>query len=428
MRTVARVAPAPQTQWQSTRRASASPNATARAASPAGGRHSFGRMAVHPSAAAVRPKLRISSPGDVYEQEAEAVADRVMRLGDAGAPREIAPRAIFRPPSSVPSSIQRLSSDQSPSLEDAVVPEREEPEREEEEPERRSVQPLRDPTGHGGEAKGALPVSVEALESPHGGAPLSATARQFMEPRFGADFSRVRVHADSRAAELSRSLSARAFTYGQHLYFNDGEYRPDTGEGRRVLAHELTHVIQQDGGASALPIRERTGDGDRSHAAPMIQRIGGLGKALQSDVAPWGGDAPKGTNFEVSTDGGSKIAGWVPYFVYPENLLYWCHGHSLGTADKFNYSVYSGTGIETVVKDEWTSVAPEKTKAGDIAVWTGHWGHSALFTKPVIENGKLNPDKSMLSTKNGQQSLAVKTLTDIAGTYGDVGIASFRHK
>ena len=427
MRTVARVAPAPQQEWQSTRRAAASRSASARAASPAGGGHSFGRIAVHASAAAVRPKLAIGAPGDVYEREADAVADLVMRLGDAGPPREISPQSISRAPSSVRRGVQRLSSDQSPSLDDAVVSEREE-EKEEEEPERRTVQTLRDPAVHGGEGTQASPVSVETLESSQGGAPLSSTARQFMEPRFGADFSRVLVHADWRAAELARSLSARAFTFGQHLYFNDGEYRPDTGEGRRVLAHELTHVIQQDGGASALPIRQRAGHREGSHAAPTIQRIGGRGKLLKSDVAPWGGDAPKGTNFEVSTDGGSKVTAWVPYFIYEENLLYWCHGHSLGTADKFSYSVYSGSDIETVVKDEWTNVAPEKTKAGDIAVWTGHWGHSALFTKPVIESGALNRDKSLLSTKNGQQSLAVKTLTDIEGTYGNVGIASFRHK
>jgi hypothetical protein len=84
--------------------------------------------------------------------------------------------------------------------------------------------------------------------------------------------------------------------------------------------------------------------------------------------------------------------------------------------------------MATVVKDEWTNIAPDQTKAGDIAVWTAGHNHSALFTKPVIEKGALVPDKSELSTKNGQAPLAVKTLTNIAGTYGSAGIAVFRHK
>ena len=84
--------------------------------------------------------------------------------------------------------------------------------------------------------------------------------------------------------------------------------------------------------------------------------------------------------------------------------------------------------MAAVVKDEWTNISPDQTKAGDIAVWTSRYDHSALFTKPVIENGKLVPDKSELSTKNGQASLAVKTLTDIIGTYGSAGIGVFRRK
>lgn len=84
--------------------------------------------------------------------------------------------------------------------------------------------------------------------------------------------------------------------------------------------------------------------------------------------------------------------------------------------------------MATVVRDEWNNVAPDQTKAGDIAVWTAAYDHSALFTQPVIEKGQLVPDKSVLSTKNGQDPLAVKTLTNIMGTYGSAGVAVFRHK
>ncbi len=78
-----------------------------------------------------------------------------------------------------------------------------------------------------------------------GGRPLPAPLREGLEPRFGRDFSAVRIHADSRAAGLARSLSARAFTVGGDIAFARGEYRPGTPAGDRLLAHELTHVVQQ---------------------------------------------------------------------------------------------------------------------------------------------------------------------------------------
>ncbi|MCB9795352.1 MAG: DUF4157 domain-containing protein [Alphaproteobacteria bacterium] len=75
-----------------------------------------------------------------------------------------------------------------------------------------------------------------------------------MEPRFGADFSQVRVHTDDRAARLNRQLSARAFTYGNHVFFGGGEYQPQTAGGMRLIAHELTHTLQQTAGPARRPL------------------------------------------------------------------------------------------------------------------------------------------------------------------------------
>jgi hypothetical protein len=83
----------------------------------------------------------------------------------------------------------------------------------------------------------------EVLRSP--GQPLGASTRKFFEPRFGHDFSHVRVHTDARAADSARSVNAQAYTVGDELVFGDGQYAPDTNAGRRLLAHELTHVLQQ---------------------------------------------------------------------------------------------------------------------------------------------------------------------------------------
>lgn len=79
------------------------------------------------------------------------------------------------------------------------------------------------------------------------GRPLDPSARTFFESRFGYDFGRVRVHTDARAAESARAVHALAYTVGNRIVFGEGQFRPDTGEGQRILAHELTHVVQQGG-------------------------------------------------------------------------------------------------------------------------------------------------------------------------------------
>jgi hypothetical protein len=382
--------------------------------------HDFSRIPIHsPTAEKIQTKLPINEPGDHYEQEADSVADQVMRMSEPEIQSQQAGVSVLLNQSDSGENIQRLSANRDPSLEDAVVIEGEE----ENETEQGQVQTLRPRD----QTSGREAISKGLLNSSQGSEPLGSNVRQFMEPRFGADFSRVQVHADTRAVTLSQSLSARAFTYGRHIYFNEGEYQPETQEGKRVLAHELTHVIQQGGSQTQLPVRQHMTESRGANAPATIQRLGQLGTVLKHNVAPWG-SGPTGSNYEVSTDAGSTVTGWSAYPVWQYHLSYWCHGHSLGTMYNYGYSVYSGPPMETVVRDEWHNVAPDQTKAGDIAVWTAGFDHSALFTKPVIENGHLSPDKSELSTKNGQDPLAVKTLTDIARTYGSAGIGVFRHK
>src|SRR5262245_36123699 len=109
---------------------------------------------------------------------------------------------------------------------------------------------------------GEIPTIVhEVLRSP--GQPLDAATRAFMEPRFGYDFSGVRVHTDAKAAESAQKVNALAYTVREHIVFGAGQYAPKKIEGQRLLAHELTHTIQQSGSAqtglqsnSALKIGE----------------------------------------------------------------------------------------------------------------------------------------------------------------------------
>jgi len=161
----------------------------------------------------LRPKLAISQPGDPSEQEADRVADQVMRMPEPAVQRQCAACAAGGP--------------MCPACEKEEI----------------SVsRKADDVTG------GAAPTSVHSvIRSP--GEPLSASARAFFEPRFGQNLSQVRVHVDPEAQQSARDVNALAYTVGSHVVFGTGRYAPGTSDGQRLLAHELTHVVQQDGKA-----------------------------------------------------------------------------------------------------------------------------------------------------------------------------------
>ena len=105
------------------------------------------------------------------------------------------------------------------------------------------------------------PIVHEVLRSP--GRPLDSATRAVMEPRFGHDFSRVRVHADANAGASAGAVNAKAFAVANHIVFNSGEYLPHTVEGLGSLAHELAHVVQQAGdGAATVPDQIRIGSSE----------------------------------------------------------------------------------------------------------------------------------------------------------------------
>jgi hypothetical protein len=93
----------------------------------------------------------------------------------------------------------------------------------------------------------STPVAASIHNMQGGGAPLPAAIRAFFEPRFGVDFSQVRLHTDSLAADTAKSINAKAFTVGRDIAFSAGQYAPESSAGQHLLAHELTHVVQQQG-------------------------------------------------------------------------------------------------------------------------------------------------------------------------------------
>jgi hypothetical protein len=107
---------------------------------------------------------------------------------------------------------------------------------------------------------GGIPPMVHGVLNSTGH-PLDAATRAFMEPRFGHNFSRVRVHTDARAAESARAMNALAYTQGRNIVLAHGQYSPSTLAGKKLLAHELTHVLQQNA-AGPLGIQRQTAETD----------------------------------------------------------------------------------------------------------------------------------------------------------------------
>ena len=118
----------------------------------------------------------------------------------------------------------------------------------------------------------APPIVHEVLRSP--GHPLDPETRGFMEPRFGRDFSNVRVHNDAKAADSARAVNALAYTVGKDVVFGQGQYQPANSARRSLLAHELTHVIQQQDAAPALEsgLKVSPADGAAERQAEFISR------------------------------------------------------------------------------------------------------------------------------------------------------------
>lgn len=168
----------------------------------------------------LQAKLTVGAPDDVHEREADAVAERVMRM-----------------PAQISSDQEDEKRKQS-----AAQGEQEQKKKKEEE----TVQAKSFSFAING--GGLTPDTAERIQGQRGsGSTLSASEQDFFESRLGTDLGGVHIHADAEAARLSTALSARAFTVGRDIYFGQGEYRPGTSSGRRLLAHELAHVLQQSG-------------------------------------------------------------------------------------------------------------------------------------------------------------------------------------
>jgi hypothetical protein len=258
----------------------------------------------------LQSKLKIGEPGDKYELEADRMAEEVMRMPDSVCPtcmeeekEEVVNREVIQReslPSEESSFVQRqvgeeerkkreeeeiiqpklISSHTTPlvqrQVEDTERKKREEeelvqPKRlsnsiepvvqrqfEEEEEEEEEILQTKGESSSTAEVTSDIESGINSLKA--SGQPLSGSLRNYFEPRFGYDFSGVRVHTGSKAAETASSINARAFTLGNDVVFSASNYSPETGEGKKLLAHELTHVVQQREKFSTLFVQRTPAD------------------------------------------------------------------------------------------------------------------------------------------------------------------------
>jgi hypothetical protein len=219
----------------------------------------------------VQPKLTINQPNDIFEQEADAIADKVMRM------RDIKTEALFFQPKPLSlTPVQRKCA--------ACASEDKLHRKEDKEEEPIQLKPATEfdvqrKCSQCEEEKEKLQMKGESTTSggmtaPHivnsvinsTGQPLDSNARNFMESRIGYDFSNVQIHNDSTAHESSAALNALAYTHANHVVFGVGKYNPGSETGRRLLAHELTHVIQQNKSHNNLLQKKGTDDVEEESA------------------------------------------------------------------------------------------------------------------------------------------------------------------
>jgi hypothetical protein len=188
---------------------------------------SFASIKIHdaPEALRIQPKLVVGSPDDTYERE----ADRVSRVVANIFPHD-GMTAVYGGDGEA--LMQRKCSDCEKKEEEMKI--------------------SRKPSGESSGMQVRPETADEIRSMSGGGSPLKPSTRSFMEGRFGADFGQVRVHTDSKAARLSSELGALAFTVGSDIMFAQGRYSPASEAGIQLLAHELTHVVQQGSGPHSI--------------------------------------------------------------------------------------------------------------------------------------------------------------------------------
>jgi hypothetical protein len=236
----------------------------------------------------IQAKLKVGPPGDIYEQEADHMADAVMRM----------PEPV----------VQRQSEEEEELIQTKPIAEQISPlvqrqvdEEEEEEEEEEETLQAKEVPGRTHEVNHDLESRIQTLKG--GGQPLPESVRAFFEPRFGRDFCQVRVHTDTQASGTAQDINARAFTVGRDIMFGAGQYSLERVEGKRLLAHELTHVVQQVGRSAPGPMIQTglTFNESDDPSRELVHGIQGATERLQRVNDEESDEEPASTSEETAT-------------------------------------------------------------------------------------------------------------------------------
>ncbi len=206
----------------------------------------------------VQPKLKIGQSGDKYEQEADAVADRVMRMSQC--------ETIRMQPIEEEEEMMQTKLRMQPLEEEEEL--------------------LQMKSGDKGNFK-SFEIEQQVNSTKGNGKPLSGSIKEVMRPFFQSEFSQVRLHTDPKSQDMNQRLHSKAFTHGSDIYFNKGQYNPQSNSGKQLLAHELTHVVQQKEGLQSKNIQREVqlrppGRGEASafdRVDEFIQRLNAVASA-----------------------------------------------------------------------------------------------------------------------------------------------------
>ena len=250
-----------------------------------------------PSKTVVQTKLTIGTPGDKYEKEADSMADAVVS-NSASKPdiqhKEIS--SIQRESLATPLEDEKLGTAEKRMEEDKLIQEKPELQQQESEEEEGMISKMegdeeeseaanvQTKTNNSGTQTAQPGLSSKIKNTAGKGRKLPAKTRMEMESSFGRDFSDVNVHTDQDSVEMNKDLKAQAFTHGKDIYFGPGKFNPESSDGKRLLAHELTHTIQQgtDIPGSGPTVQRTIGDGfDLS--APRFKGIPELEAAFDDE-------------------------------------------------------------------------------------------------------------------------------------------------
>lgn len=250
--------------------------------------------------AILQPKLKVGRRGDKYEQEADRVADAVVN--------DSAPQ-IQRQPMEEEEELQMKSQESEVQLKCSECDEEDQ------------IQTKKNQKVSTAKEYASSKINRQLSRSEGKGSYLPQSLQKEIGNKIGADFSGVNIHTDSKAVQMNQALGARAFTHGRNIFFNEGEYNPGSTQGKHLLAHELTHVVQQ-GKGDHKKVQKKEADESAKKVSSSLDSFLEVGEGFMVEISggvTWGVPVYTGSDVRVEVMRASKST--VQFIIYKKGRL-----------------------------------------------------------------------------------------------------------